>query len=99
MALSLRRNVPAIEKRLAFVMIQAGMYVSQLMYVGIDEAMARGQVARRTNSQQSQSSPARVRFTDALVNLGECIANVRESVVLIFQSTLQIFIGQGRELL
>ncbi len=79
--------------------IDAGGDVAQRVGVGIDEAMARRDVARRSDAQQSKTRAAGMRLVDALVQLGQRVADVRESVHLAAQRVFEIFVRQRVELL
>ena len=53
----------------------------------------------RPDAQQSQAGAAGMRFIHALAQLGQRVADVRESVRFAAQRVLQIFVGQRVELI
>ena len=61
--------------------------------------MAGRDIARRTDADQAQPRAARMRFVDALMQLGERVADVGESMMLAAQREFQIFVGKHAELI
>ena len=89
---------PRVEKVGLLLAIDAGGDVAQRVRIGIDKAMARRDIAGRSDAHQSQPRAAGMRFVHALVQLGQRVADVGEAVHLAAQSEFQIFVGQNVEL-
>ena len=60
--------------------------------------MAGRDVAGRTDAHQAQTGAARVRFVDALVEFGDRVADVGESVHFAAQRVFEILLGKHMEL-
>src|SRR5262245_52033722 len=63
--------------------VNSGREMTQFVRVGINETMARGDVARRRYAEQSQPRAARMRFADAGVQFLQRVVDVRKPVMLI----------------
>src|SRR6476660_6424008 len=87
-------NVSAIEKSGLFLFVDAGGDVAENVLIGIDEAMARSNVARRAHAEKAEARAAGMRFVHALVQFGQRVADVGEAVQLAAQSELHIFLGE-----
>src|SRR5690242_13088496 len=70
-AICLRLDVAAREEIRLACAIQTRSDVPQPVRIGIDEAMARSNIARRPDAHQAEPGAARMRFADALMQLGE----------------------------
>src|SRR5262249_48818587 len=92
-------DVPAAQKVFLLVPVNTRRNVSQGMAIGIDKTMTRSNVARRPDSDQAKGGAARMRFIDALVELRQGIAHVREAVQFTTESIFKILVGQQVELL
>ena len=91
--------MPTAQKVSLFLPVNTSRDVPQSMAVGIDETMAWGDIARRPNSNQAERGAARMRFVDALAQLRQGIAYIREAVHFAAKGIFKIFVGQHVELL
>ena len=89
---------PLLRNACLLLAIDAGGDVAQRVLVGIDKAMAGSDIARRTDAHQAQAGAAGMRLVDALVEFGDRVADVRESVHLAAQRVLEVLLGQHMEL-
>ena len=85
--------------RLLLRAIDSGARCAQRVRIGIDEAMAGRDVARRTDAHQAETGAAGMRFVDALVQLGQRVADVGEAVQFAAQREFEIFVGEHLKLL
>src|SRR5215831_2938384 len=98
-AIVLGIDVTAIEKSLLPGAIDSGRDIPERVRIGIDEAMAGRDIARGADTHQAEARTAGMRFVDALVKLGERVADVRESMQLAPQRKLEVFSSELAELL
>src|SRR5580704_15899045 len=91
-------DMAAAQKVGLLLAIDAGGDVSQGMRVGIDEAMTRRNIARRSDAHQSQPRSAGVRFIYALAQLRQSIADVRKPVRFSAHRIFEILLGQDMKL-
>src|SRR4051794_3780320 len=68
--------MPSVEEGFVFHFIESAGERPERMFIGIHEAMARSEIARRTHTKESQSSAAGMRFVDALIEFGNRVAHV-----------------------
>src|SRR5437879_1635569 len=93
-AIVLGIDVAAAQEVRLLLAIDAGRYVSDRVHVGIDEAMARRDIARGSDAQQSERRAAGVRLVDALTQLRQRVAHVRKSVQLAANREFQVLRGE-----
>src|SRR5215831_12182040 len=98
-AIVLGIDVTAIEKSLLPGAIDSGRDIAERVGIGIDEAMAGRDIARRADAHQAKARAAGMRFVDALVKFGERVADVGESMQLAAQRKLEILPSEFAELL
>src|SRR5215471_18698820 len=84
-AIVLAADMASREKVGLLLPIHARRDISERVGVGIDETMAGSDIARRPHPQQAQAGPARMGFVHALIELGQRVADVGESVQLAAQ--------------
>src|SRR5262249_13698662 len=92
-------DMPSPATFLVLLPVDPGRDVSQSMAIGIDKTMTRCNVARRPDPHQAKGGAARMRFVDALIQLRQGIAHVRETVQFATQSIFKILVGRYVELL
>ena len=88
--------LPRLRKSFCFSWSMPVATLPENVLVGIDEAVAGSDIARRADAHQAQTRAAGVRFVDALVQLGEGVADIGKAVVLAAQSIFEILVGQHR---
>ena len=91
-------NVAARKKIILFRFVDARRDVAQRVRIGIDEAMARRDIARWSDADQTEPRAARVRFIHSLMQLGQGVADVREAVMFAAKRVRQIFRGEHAKL-
>ena len=72
----LRIDVAAVQELTLLFTIETGRNMTQRVLIGIDEAMARRDIARRSHANQPEPRAAGVRFIHTLAQLGERVADV-----------------------
>src|SRR5258708_2840377 len=82
MTIVLPLDVSAIEKRLLLFPVDARGNVPESVGVGIDKAMTRCDIAGRPDAYQTERCTTRVRLVDALVQFGDGVGHVGETVHL-----------------
>ena len=97
-AIVLRADVAAVEE---IVLLFASMPVEMCPSACVSESTKRWHGAmspERSDAQQTQARAAGMRLVDALAQLGQGVADIRESVHFAAQRILQILVGQHVEL-
>ena len=90
MAVILGIDISSSEEIILFFPVDAGGHVTQDMLIGIDEAMAGRDIARRSDTNEPESGAAGMRFVHALMQFGQRVADIREAVMFAAQRIREI---------